>query len=86
MLTKDTKIDYQLLVELSAFVRNARKEGFSFKPSQIVRDRDYCNEVLMTLADNGSAAINVSAQSIINKCSNLADYEINSFEQMSASL
>lgn len=84
---KDTRIDYELLVELSAFVRSARKEGFSFKPSQIVRDKDYCNEILSTLADNGSEAINASAVSIINKCSNLnMDHEIIVPEQVAVGL
>lgn len=67
----DTKLDYSLLTALSAFIADARSEGFSFKPSQIVRDKDYCNDIMAIVASQGSEALNASAISIINRCGNL---------------
>lgn len=68
----DMPLDAEFFAELSAFIANARKEGFSFKPSQIVKDRNYCSDVINTLSSNGSEALAASAISIISKCSNLS--------------
>lgn len=74
----ETKLDYSLLTALSAFIADARNEGFSFKPSQIVRDKDYCNDIMAIVASQGSEALNASAISIINRCGNLdIAHEIN---------
>jgi hypothetical protein len=67
----DTKLNYSLLTALSAFIADARNEGFSFKPSQIVRDKDYCNDIMAIVASQGSDALNASAINIINRCGNL---------------
>lgn len=66
-----TKLDQEFFAELSAFIANARKEGFSFKPSQIVKDKDYCSDVIATLVNKGSEALATSAIKVINRCGNL---------------
>lgn len=63
----DTALNNQSLAELSAFVANARKEGFSFKPSQIVRDESYCNELIETIAESGSESLAELAFKIVSK-------------------
>ena len=73
----DTELDQEFFAELSAFVASARKEGFSFKPSQIVKDKDYCSDVIATLVDKGSEALATSAIKVINRCGNLGlEHEI----------
>ena len=63
----DAALNNQSLAELSAFVANARKEGFSFKPSQIVRDEGYCNELIEAVVENGSESLAESAFKIVSK-------------------
>jgi hypothetical protein len=73
----DTELDQEFFAELSAFIASARKEGFSFKPSQIVKDKDYCSDVIATLVDKGSEALATSAIKVINRCGNLGlEHEI----------
>jgi hypothetical protein len=60
-------LNHQTLSELSAFVASARKEGFSFKPSQIVRDAAYCKSLIDTVASRGSTALVKSARNIVGK-------------------
>jgi hypothetical protein len=60
-------LNHQTLSELSAFVASARKEGFSFKPSQIVRDAAYCKSLIEAVASRGSAALIKSARNIVGK-------------------
>jgi hypothetical protein len=73
----DTELDQEFFAELSAFIASARKEGFSFKPSQIVKDKDYCNDVIATLVEKGSEALATSAIKVINRCGNLGlEHEI----------
>jgi hypothetical protein len=63
----DTALNNQSLAELSAFVANARKEGFSFKPSQIVRDESYCSELIEAVVESGSESLAESAFEIVSK-------------------
>ncbi len=71
------QLDREFFAELSAFAVNAHKEGFSFKPSRIVKDKNYCHNVLTILANKGSVALNTSAINIISKCGNLrVEHEI----------
>lgn len=63
----DSALNKQSLAELSAFVASARKEGFSFKPSQIVRDQAYCSELMETVAESGSASLAELAFKIVSK-------------------
>ncbi len=73
----DTELDQEFFAELSAFIASARKEGFSFKPSQIVKDKDYCNDVIATLVSKGAETLTTSAIKLINRCGNLRlEYEI----------
>lgn len=60
-------LNQQTLSELSAFVASARKEGFSFKPSQIVRDAAYCKSLIEVVAARGSSALVKSARNIVGK-------------------
>lgn len=64
---KDNELNHQSLAELSAFVANARKEGFSFKPSQIVRDESYCNEVIGAVIEGGSPSLADSALRLVSR-------------------
>ena len=73
----DIELDQEFFAELSAFIASARKEGFSFKPSQIVKDKDYCSDVIATLVTKGSEALVTSAIKVINRCGNLGvEHEI----------
>ena len=67
----EAELDQEFFAELSAFIANARKEGFSIKPSRIVKDKDYCSDVITTLENSGSEALATSAIRIINRCGNL---------------
>lgn len=81
----DTELDQTFFAELSAFIASARKEGFSFKPSQIVKDKDYCNDVIATLVEKGSEALATSAIKVINRCGNLdVEHEITKLAQPNA--
>lgn len=64
---ENTGLNHQSLAELSAFVANARKEGFSFKPSQIVRDAAYCKGLIEAVVSSGSDALARSARNIVGK-------------------
>lgn len=64
---KDNELNHQSLAELSAFVANARKEGFSFKPSQIVRDENYCHELIGAVIEGGSQSLADAALKLINR-------------------
>lgn len=63
----DVSLDPTSFSELSSFTAAARKEGFSFKPSSIVKDRQYCMEMLQTLAEKGSAPLAGTALSLVKK-------------------
>jgi hypothetical protein len=63
----DSALNNQSLAELSAFVASARKEGFSFKPSQIVRDETYCSELIETVVESGSESLAETAFRIVSK-------------------
>jgi hypothetical protein len=63
----DAGLNHQSLAELTAFVANARKEGFSFRPSQIVRDKAYCHELIETVVESGSASLADSALKIVSR-------------------
>lgn len=67
----DMELDQEFFAELSAFVASARREGFSFKPSQIVKDKDYCSNVMETLVNKGSETLATSGFKVINRCHNL---------------
>lgn len=67
----DTELDQAFFAELSAFIASARKEGFSFKPSQIIKDKDYCSNVIATLVSKGAESLAISAIRVINRCGNL---------------
>jgi len=74
---RDTELDQEFFAELSAFIANARKEGFSFKPSQIVKDKNYCSDVISTIVNKGSEALATSAIKVIDRCGNLGlEHEI----------
>ena len=62
----DAALTNQSLAELSAFVANARKGGFSFKPSQILRDESYCNELIEVVVESGSESLAESALRIVS--------------------
>lgn len=63
----EVSLDPSSFSELSSFTAAARKEGFSFKPSSIVKDRQYCMEMLQTLAEKGSAPLAGSALMLVQK-------------------
>ena len=63
----EVSLDPSSFSELSSFTAAARKEGFSFKPSSIVKDRQYCMEMLQTLAEKGSAPLAGSALLLVQK-------------------
>ncbi|MDP2248296.1 MAG: hypothetical protein Q8J65_09215 [Nitrosomonadales bacterium] len=63
----DAALNHQSLAELSAFVANARKEGFSFKPSQIVRDEAYCHELIEAILGSGSESLAESALKLVSR-------------------
>lgn len=60
-------LNRQSLAELTAFVADARKEGFSFKPSSIVRDAAYCKKLIELVVSSGSASLAKSARNIVGK-------------------
>ena len=60
-------LDTSAFVELSSFIAAARKEGFSFKPSSIVKDKAYSQTMLQMLADNGSQDLTESALHLVRK-------------------
>jgi hypothetical protein len=63
----DTVLGQQSFAELSAFVADARKEGFSFKPSQIVKDKEYCHELVDVVVSRGSDTLAADALRIVNR-------------------
>ncbi len=72
----ETKLDQEFFAELSAFNVSALKEGFAFKPSRIVKDKNYRCNVLAIVASKGSEALNASAIQFNDRCDNLrAEHE-----------
>lgn len=67
----ESSLDQAFFSELSAFVAHARKEGFSFKPSQIVKDKAYCSELVDAVLSKGSDSLATSALRIANRCHHL---------------
>lgn len=63
----DIPLDTSAFTELSSFIAAARKEGFSFKPSAIVKDRQYAMDLLQVLTEKASAALAEQALSVIRK-------------------
>lgn len=60
-------LDTSAFSELSSFTAAARKEGFSFKPSSIVKDKQYSQEMLQTLAGKASPDLAESALHLVRK-------------------
>jgi hypothetical protein len=63
----EASLDSSSFSELSSFTAAARKEGFSFKPSSIVKDRQYCMDMLQTLTEKGSASLAGLALMLVKK-------------------
>jgi hypothetical protein len=63
----DIPLDNSAFTELSSFIAAARKEGFSFKPSAIVKDREYAMELLQRLTEKASPALAEQALSVVRK-------------------
>lgn len=63
----EVSLDPSSFSELSSFTAAARKEGFSFKPSSIVKDRQYCMDMLQTLTEKGSGPLAGLALMLVQK-------------------
>ena len=63
----DITLDTSAFTELSSFIAAARKEGFSFKPSAIVKDRQYSMDLLQSLTEKASPALAEQALLIVRK-------------------